>query len=93
MTIRRQKNIADTARELDVALDARDVLLAKLVRLELKIRKLKQRSARAQKAYVAKGDPSSVSLAMGIIAETIPYPFRHPGMVAGDDELDDAIPL
>jgi len=84
MTDRRQKNIADAVRDLDTALDTRDVLLAKLVRLELKIQKLKKRRARAEKAYVAKG---CASVAAGVA----PSPYRGEREIAG--EFDDAIPI
>jgi len=84
MTLRRQKNIADTAHALDRALDQRDVLIAKLVKCELRIRTLRKRSIRAQKAYVAKGD---ASVAAGIA----PSPFQRDAVVIAD--LNDEIPL
>jgi hypothetical protein len=83
MTIRRQKKIADTLDALERALDQREALLGKLVRCELKIRTLRKRSTRAQKAYV-KGDAS-------VAAGVAPSPYRADR--ATTDELNDEIPL
>ena len=84
MTIRRQKNINDALNALERALDQRELLLAKLVRLELKIRLLRKRSARAQKAYVQKGDDPMQAGA--------PRPYRFDVIDPGD-EPNDEIPL
>lgn len=82
MTIRRQKNISDAAHALDRALDQREALLAKLVRVERKISLLRKRSARAQKAYV-KGDAS-------VAAGVAPAPYRGERKEVAAD-LDDQI--
>lgn len=89
MTMRRQKNIADTHHALERALDQREVLLAKLVRCEARIRTLRKRSMRAQKAFVSNaGDPASVSVASG----GGPMPYRYESVdVTGD--LNDDIPI
>lgn len=83
MTVRRQKTIADALNALERELDRRDTILAKLVRCELKIRALRKRGNRAQKAYV-KGDAS-------VAAGEAPSPYTAGRPVAGD--LNDEIPL
>lgn len=82
MTTRKQKHIADALNGLERALDRREALLARLVRCELEIRKLRKRANRAQKAYV-KGDAS-------VAAGVAPSPYTGKAEIA--DDLDDEIP-
>jgi len=84
VTIRRQKNIADIGHALERALDVREVLISKLILCELRIRKLRKRSTRAQKAYV-KGDCS-------VAAGVAPSPFTA-GRGEIKAELNDDIPI
>lgn len=84
MTVRRQKTIAKTLDTIERALDQREALLARLVRCELKIRLLRKRAQRAQKAFVAKGDAS-------VAAGMAPSPYRGDRAVDGD--LNDEIGL
>lgn len=65
------------------ALERREELLAKLVRLELMIQKLKKRLSRAERKAFANGD---ASVAAGIA----PSPYTGKRDIAG--ELDDEIP-
>lgn len=67
------------------ALERREELLAKLVRLELQIQKLKKRLSRAErKAFVANGDAS-------VAAGMAPSPYTGARKI--DAELDDEIPI
>jgi hypothetical protein len=84
VSLLRQKRISATLDTIERALDQREALLAKLVRIELKIRILRRRAARAQKAFVASGDAS-------VVAGVAPSPYTGEREVG--DEFSDEIGL
>jgi len=86
MSARRQKNIESTSGALRRALDQREVLLAKLVRNEARIRTLAKRNNRARKALFTEGDHDDPA----VVGER---PYRYEPIDVPDEPFDDPIPF